>query len=94
MALSGHFFDMYRLIAAVVCISMLVSGVAYAAEVDSITTRRVALDNSLQAINRIFEQRIKEGIREANEEQAYLLDTNAHIGLRDSRRIRGIATVT
>jgi hypothetical protein len=74
MALSGHFFDMYRLIAAVVCISMLVSGVAYAAEVDSITTRRVALDNSLQAINRIFEQRIKEGIREANEEQAYLLD--------------------
>ncbi len=27
-------------------------------------------------------------------EQAYLLDTNAHIGLRDSRRIRGIVTVT
>ncbi|MFA6293447.1 MAG: FAD-dependent oxidoreductase [Victivallales bacterium] len=25
-------------------------------------------------------------------EQAYMLDTNAHIGLRDSRRIRGIAT--
>ncbi|MFW5857662.1 MAG: FAD-dependent oxidoreductase [Planctomycetota bacterium] len=27
-------------------------------------------------------------------EAAYLLDTNAHIGLRDSRRIRGIATAT
>jgi hypothetical protein len=27
-------------------------------------------------------------------EKAYLLDTNAHIGLRDSRRIRGMATVT
>ena len=27
-------------------------------------------------------------------EEAYLLDTNAHIGLRDSRRVRGIATVT
>jgi hypothetical protein len=27
-------------------------------------------------------------------EQAYLLDTNAHIGLRDSRRIRGMATVS
>lgn len=27
-------------------------------------------------------------------ENSYLLDTNAHIGLRDSRRIRGIATVT
>ncbi len=27
-------------------------------------------------------------------EQAYLLDTNAHIGLRDSRRIHGMATVT
>jgi hypothetical protein len=27
-------------------------------------------------------------------EDAYLLDTNAHIGLRDSRRVRGMATVT
>lgn len=27
-------------------------------------------------------------------EQAYLLDTSAHIGLRDSRRIRGLATAT
>ena len=27
-------------------------------------------------------------------EDAYLLDTNAHIGLRDSRRIHGVATVT
>ena len=67
---------MYKLIAAVVCISIPVLESVYAAEVDSITTRRIVLENSLKAINRIFEQRIKEGIREANEEQGYWLDTD------------------
>ena len=69
---------MYKLLALVIYVSVLASMSAdsYAAEVDSITTRRVTLGNSLEAINRIFEQRIKEGIGEANEKQEYWLDTD------------------
>lgn len=38
----------------------------YAAEIDSVTPRRVHLDDSLEAINRIFNQRLLEGIAKAN----------------------------
>lgn len=38
----------------------------YAAEIDSVTPRRVHLDDSLEAINRIFNQRLQEGITKAN----------------------------
>ena len=67
---------MHKLLAPVVLISILasISAAGYAAEVDSITTRRVSLENSLHAINNIIGQRIKEGIRKSNEEKEYLLD--------------------
>ncbi len=39
---------------------------AMAAEVDSVTTRKVELENSIGAINQIFNQRIGEGIERAN----------------------------
>ena len=38
----------------------------YAAEVDSITPRNLQLTNSLTALNKIFNQRIQEGIEKAN----------------------------
>ena len=39
---------------------------AAAAEIDSVTPRRVELEDSLAAINEIFNQRIKQGIENAN----------------------------
>lgn len=38
-----------------------------AAEIDSVTPRRIYLDDSLEAINTIFNQRILEGVTKANE---------------------------
>jgi hypothetical protein len=41
--------------------------VSFAAEIDSVTTRKVELSNSRIAINKIFNQRIKKGIERANQ---------------------------
>lgn len=41
-----------------------------AAEIDSVTTRRVELDDSLQAINAIFNRRMQEGVARANARQS------------------------
>ncbi|PVV12296.1 MAG: hypothetical protein B6D72_08210 [gamma proteobacterium symbiont of Ctena orbiculata] len=49
-----------------ILVLMVASSVVCAAEIDSVTTRSVALENSRAAINRIFNQRIKRGIDEAN----------------------------
>ena len=43
----------------------------FAAEIDSITPRNLELDNSVDALNEIINQRIEEGIRQANEQQDY-----------------------
>lgn len=48
---------------------LLVSQIAFTAEVDSITPRKLTLDNSLSSINNIFNQRIQEGVQKANEKQ-------------------------
>ncbi len=42
-----------------------------AAEIDSVMPRKLELDNSTDAINEIFNQRIEEGIRSANAKQDY-----------------------
>ncbi len=46
-----------------------------ASEIDSVTPRKLKLDNSIDHINEIFNQRIEEGIREANDQQDYIDDT-------------------
>jgi hypothetical protein len=46
-----------------------------ASEIDSVTPRKLKLDNSIDQINEIINQRIEEGIREANEQQDYIDDT-------------------
>jgi hypothetical protein len=43
--------------------------VCFAAEIDSVTTRNVKLGDSRVAINKIFNQRIKEGIDRANQKR-------------------------
>ena len=48
--------------------------VCYAAEIDSVTPRKLKLDNSVENINEIINQRIEEGIRKANEQQDYIED--------------------
>jgi hypothetical protein len=44
----------------------------YAAEIDSVTPRKLKLDNSIDNINEIINQRIEEGIRKANAQQDYI----------------------
>jgi hypothetical protein len=44
----------------------LATTVCHAAEIDSVTTRKVALEDSRNELNRIFNQRIKAGIAQAN----------------------------
>jgi len=55
---------------------------SFAAEIDSVTTRKIKLDNSLAIINTIINQRIQEGIQKANAQQDnvgdfdYIYDTD------------------
>ena len=45
-----------------------------AAEIDSVTPRKLRLDNSIDTINAIINQRIEAGVREANAPQDYVVD--------------------
>ena len=52
---------------------------AFSAEIDSVTPRKIKLDDSLSLINIIINQRIQEGIQKANAEQSaidYISDTD------------------
>lgn len=51
---------------AAAAISVLVCRGAGGAEIDSVTTRNIELENSIAAINEIFNRRIREGIEKAN----------------------------
>jgi hypothetical protein len=44
----------------------------FASEIDSVTPRKLKLENSIDDINEIIDQRIEEGIREANVQQDYI----------------------
>lgn len=50
-----------------------------AAEIDSVTPRKVKLENSLTAINMIFNQRIHEGVDKANAYKEYIEDIDLYI---------------
>jgi hypothetical protein len=49
--------------------STFVFQVSFAAEIDSVTPRKLKLDNSLTIINAIFNQRVQEGIKKTNAKQ-------------------------
>jgi hypothetical protein len=61
--------SMYRLFVSAVLMFKVATTVGFAAEIDSVTTRKVKLDNSRAAINQIFNQRIKAGIEKANQQR-------------------------
>jgi hypothetical protein len=60
---------MYRLFMVATLIFEVATSIGLAAEVDSVTTRNVKLDDSRAAINQIFNQRIKHGIEKANQQR-------------------------
>jgi len=50
---------------------------SFASEIDSVTPRNVKLDNSLNIINTIFDQRLQEGVDKANGKQDVVEDMEA-----------------
>lgn len=60
--------EIHKFLFYCVFLGILAQQVAMAAEVDSVTPRKIELDNSLDALNEIFNQRIREGIANANPE--------------------------
>ncbi len=52
-----------------ILISTFTFHAGYTAEIDSVTPRKLELDDSLEAINEIINQRIKEGVQKANPQQ-------------------------
>jgi len=59
-------FTLSRIIAVFLATAIFAHSSSNAAEIDSVITRRIHLDDSLQAINAIFNQRMIEGIAKAN----------------------------
>ena len=55
-------------------IGVLVFQNAFAAEVDSVTPRKIKLDNSIETINEIINQRIQQGVQKANAKPGYVDD--------------------
>ena len=60
-------FIIIRIIAVFLATAIFTLDSSKAAEVDSVTPRRVHLEDSLQVINAIFNQRMMEGITKAND---------------------------
>jgi len=65
---------MKKLFSLFILLSVFVFQDSFAAEIDSVTPRNLDLDNSLESINTIFEQRMQEGIEKANAKQGDIED--------------------
>jgi len=50
-----------------------------AAEIDSVTPRKIKLDNSLETINWIIDQRIQEGVKNANAYREYIEEIDEYL---------------
>jgi hypothetical protein len=61
--------NMQKIFSFSILLSAFLFHASFAAEVDSVTPRNLKLDNSLTTINKIFNQRIQEGIQKANAKQ-------------------------
>jgi hypothetical protein len=62
-----------------ILISTVVFQASFAAEIDSVTPRKLKLDNSLSIINTIFNQRLQEGVEKANAHRDYIEDIEEYI---------------
>jgi hypothetical protein len=58
-------------------ISSFLFQTGFAAEIDSVTPRKLKLENSLTMINTIVNQRLQQGIQKANSRQAYIQGIDA-----------------
>ena len=54
-----------------ILISVFALKAGVTAEIDTVTPRKLKLENSLDSINSIINQRLQEGIQNANEQQDY-----------------------
>ena len=63
------FINMQKIFILFIFISIFVFQDSFAAEIDSVTPRKLKLNNSLTIINTIFNQRIQEGIQKTNAKQ-------------------------
>ncbi len=61
---------MQKLCSLFILLCIFASQDSFAAEIDSVTPRKLNLDNSLNIINTIFNQRMKEGMEKANAKQS------------------------
>jgi len=62
-----------------ILISTFIFQVSFAAEIDSVTPRKLKLDNSLTIINEIFNQRLQEGVEKANAHRDYIEDIDEYV---------------
>ncbi len=65
---------MKKLFIHIVLTGVFAFNIGFAAEIDSVTPRKIKLEDSLVNINKIFDQRINEGIEKANDQQDYIED--------------------
>jgi len=72
------FTSMQKTLALFILISAFVFQAGFAAEIDSVTPRKLKLDNSLTIINTIINQRMQEGIQKANAQQDYVEDIDEY----------------
>lgn len=69
---------------AAILVNTILCQSVYSAEIDSVTTRGLQLDNSIELINKIVNQRLQEGVRNANNRQVF------DVNLDDFEVIEGI----
>ena len=62
-------FHMQKIFILFILMNTFVFKASFAAEIDSVTPRKLKLDNSLAIINTIFNQRMQEAIQKANAQQ-------------------------
>ena len=62
-----------------ILISTFIFQASFAAEIDSVTPRKLKLDNSLSIINTIFNQRLQEGVEKANAHQDYIEEIDEYV---------------
>ena len=60
-------------------ITFLGTQAGVAAEIDSVTPRRIKLENSVQAINEIIDQRIQQGVNNANTYREYIEEIDEYL---------------
>ena len=66
---------MQKITILLISIGVLATIHGFSAEIDSVTPRKLALDNSIDTINVIVGQRIEAGIKKANAQQDYVEDS-------------------